>query len=45
MPEEWKTSVVVQIFKGKEDVTDFAAYREVKKIVERVWENRICEDW
>ena len=47
MPEEWKTSVVVPIFKGKEDVMDSGAYREVKlpehamKIVERVLENRI----
>ena len=47
MPEEWKTSVVVPIFKGKEDVMDCGAYRGVKllehamKIVERVLENRI----
>ena len=49
MPEEWKTSVVVPIFKGKRDVMDCGAYREVKllehtmKIVERVLENRIRE--
>ena len=42
MPEEWKTSVVVPIFKGKGDVMDCGACREVKllehamKIVERV---------
>ena len=47
MPEKWKTSVVVPIFKGKEDVMDCGAYRGVKllehamKIVERVLENRI----
>ena len=47
MPEEWKTSVVVPIFKGKGDVMDCEAYRGVKllehpmKIVERVLENRI----
>ena len=47
MPEEWKTSVVVPIFKGKGDVMDCGAYRKVKllehaiKIVERVLENRI----
>ena len=47
MPEEWKTSVVVPIFKGKGDVMDCGAYRRVKllehamKIVERVLENRI----
>ena len=46
-PEEWKTSVVVAIFKGKGDVMDCGAYRGVKllehamKIVERVLENRI----
>ena len=49
MPEEWKTSVVVPIFKGKGDVMDCGAYRGVKllehamKIVERVLENRIRE--
>ena len=47
MPEEWKTSVVVPIFKEKEDVMDCGSYRGVKllehamKIVERVLENRI----
>ena len=30
MPEEQKTSVVVPIFKGKEDVMDCGAYRGVK---------------
>ena len=49
MPEEWKTSVVVPIIKGKGDVMDCGAYRGVKllehamKIVERVLENRIRE--
>ena len=49
MPEEWKTSVVVPIFKGKGDVMDCGAYRGVKllehamKIVERVIEKRIRE--
>ena len=49
MSEEWKTSVVVPIFKGKGDVMDCGAYRGVKllehamKIVERVLENRIRE--
>ena len=49
MPEEWKTSVVVPIFKGKGDVVDCGAYRGVKllehamKIVERVLEKRISE--
>ena len=43
-PEEWKTSVVVPIFKGKGDVMDCQAYREIKLLehaVERVLENRI----
>ena len=49
MPEEWKASVVVPIFKGKGDVMDCGAYREVKllehamKIVERALEKRIIE--
>ena len=47
MPEEWKTSVVVPIFKGKGDVMSRGAYRGVKlleqamKIAERVLEKRI----
>ena len=47
MPEEWKTSVVVPIFKGKWDVMDCGAYRGVEllehaiKIVEIVLENII----
>ena len=47
MPEKWKTSVVVPIFKGKGNVMDCGAYRGVKllehamTIVERVLENRI----
>ena len=47
MPEEWKTSVVIPIFKGKGDVMSCGAYRGVKllehgmKIVERVLEKRM----
>ena len=46
MPGEWKTSVVVPIFKGKGDVMDCGAYKKVKlreraMRVERVLENRI----
>ena len=47
MPENWKTSVVVPIYKGKGDVTNCGAYRGVKllkygmKIVVRVLEKRI----
>ena len=49
VPEEWKTSVVVPICKGKGNMMDCGAYRGVKlledamKIVERVLENRIRE--
>ena len=47
MPDEWQTSVLVPIFKGKGDVRNYSTYREVKllehamKIVERVLERRI----
>ena len=47
MPDEWKTSVIVPIFKGKGDVMSCRSYRGVKllehamKIVERVLERRI----
>ena len=49
MTEEWKTSVVVPISKGKGDVMDCWAYRGVKllehamKIVERVLEKSVRE--
>ena len=42
IPNEWKTSVVVSIFKEKEDVMNCGSYRGVKllehgmKIIERV---------
>ena len=47
MPDEWKTTVVVPIFKGKDDVMSCGSYRGVKllehamKIVERVLKRRI----
>ena len=47
MPDEWKTSVMLSIFKGKSDVMSCGSYRGVKllehamKIVERVLERRI----
>ena len=49
MPEEWKTSVVVPMFKGIGNAMDCGAYRAVKllehamKIVERLLKNRIRE--
>ena len=47
MSDEWKTSVIVPIFKGEGDVMSCGSYRGVKllehgmKIVERVLERRI----
>ena len=47
MPDEWKTNVIVPIFKGKGDVMSCGSYRGVKllenamKIVERVLQRRI----
>ena len=47
MPDEWKTSVIVPIFKGKGDVISCGLYRGVKllehamKIVERILERQI----
>lgn len=47
IPEEWKTSIAIPIFKGKGDVLNCGSYRPVKllehdmKIVERVLEKRI----
>ena len=47
MPDEWKTSVIVPIFKGKDGVMTCGSYREVKllehviKIVKRVLERQI----
>ena len=47
MPDEWKTSVIVPIFKGKDVAMSCGSYRGVKllehamKIVERVLERRI----
>ena len=47
MPNKWKTSVIVNIFKGKGDVMNCGSYRGVKllehatKIVERVLVGRI----
>ena len=46
IPDEWKTSVVMPIFKGKGDVMNCGSYREVKlpehrmKIIERALERR-----
>ena len=47
IPDEWQTSVLIPIFKGKGDLRNCTTYRGVKllehamKIVERVLERRI----
>jgi len=47
MPEDWKFSVLVPLYKGKGDVRDCGAYRGVKllehgmKVLERVFERRL----
>ena len=47
MPDEWKTSVIVPIFKGKGDMTSWRLYRGVKllehaiKVVKRVLKRQI----
>ena len=47
MPDEWKTSVIIPIFKGKGDVMSCRSYRGIKllehaiKFVEKVLEKRI----
>ena len=47
MPDEWKTSVIVPIFKGKGDMMSWRSYREVKllehaiKVVKRVLKRQI----
>ena len=47
IPEDWKSSVVLPIYKGKGDPTECGSYREIKllehamKVVERIFEDRI----
>ena len=49
IPDDWRHSVLVPLYKGKGDVRDCGAYRGVKllehgmKIVERVFERRLRE--
>ena len=49
MPEDWKVSILVPIYKGKGSVLECGPYRGVKlleqgmKVVERVLEHRIRE--
>ena len=47
MPDEWRKSVLVPLYKGKEDIKEFGNYRGIKlishsmKLRERVIETRI----
>jgi len=47
MPDEWKLSVIVPLFKGKGDMMNCGSYRGVKilehgiKLVERVLERKM----
>ena len=47
IPEDWKSSVVLPIFKGKGDPMECGSYRRIKllehamKVVERIFEHRI----
>ena len=47
IPEDWKSSVVLQIYKGKGDPMQCGSYRGIKllehamKVVERIFEHRI----
>ena len=47
IPEDWKSSVVLPIYKGKGDPMEFGSYRGIKllehamKLVERIFEHRI----
>jgi len=47
IPEDWKSSVVLPIYKGKGDPMECGSYREIKllknamKVVERIFKHRI----
>ena len=47
IPEDWKSSVVLPIYKGKGDPMESGSYRGIKllvhavKVVERIFEHRI----
>jgi len=49
IPEDWKSSVVLPIYKGKGDPMECGSYRGIKllehamKVVERIFENRIWQ--
>jgi len=49
IPEDWKSSVVLPIYKGKGDPMDCGSYRWIRllehamKVVERIFEHRIWQ--
>ena len=49
IPEDWKSSVVLPIYKGKGDPVECGSYRGIKllehamKVVERIFEHRIWQ--
>ena len=51
IPEDWKSSVVLPIYKCKGDLMECGSYRGIKlfehamKVVERIFEHRIRQQW
>ena len=49
IPEDWKSSVVLPVYKGKGDPMECGSYRGIKllehamKVVERIFEDRIWQ--
>jgi len=49
IPEDWKLSVILPIYKGKGDPVECGSYRGIKllehamKVVERIFEHRIWQ--
>ena len=49
IPDDWKSSILLTVFKGKGDLTECGSYRVIKllehamKVIERVFERRIRE--
>jgi len=49
IPEDWKSSVVLPIYKGKGDTMECGSYRGIKllehamKVVEKIFEHRISQ--
>jgi len=51
IPEDWQSSIVLPIYKGKGDPMDYGSYRGIKllehamKVVERIFEYRLYGVW